>query len=794
MFNNIPLELRLMKRWCFTGREKDLTMQKAPYMIVDGMMQPLSTVDDYHHCLTYFEIEPLLAMYPDRGLGYILVDGDGFTCIDLDVKEESPVSLTQRHWELVNSLSTYTECSQSGNGYHLWFKGEIEGAIKTTEIEVYSRERFIICTGNVVKDLPLVNDQSVIDFFNQHSGKKTEYEVLEDVEQKHSDEEIIAQAKAGDHTGKFEALFNGDWDAYVSILGGQRTDNLEFNPSDADAAFMTIVTFYTQNYEQCKRVWRASALADISKRYQGDQKEMRRKARNTGTEYKLNRAITLGLTRNKSDAEQRELEAKKGEEAARELIAKMQAEASEDGETEAIGDKELPKVEGDLEYPPGVMGELAKYFFQSSIKPIKEFAIAEAFAVAAGLFGRCYNISGTGLNIFTMMLAPSGTGKSALSKNPSAFMNYLQMRKGIPNAQQFITTQRFTHENAMFNEFKERSSFCQCLSEFGKQFRNMVTDNAGGAQTTVREQMTDIFSKSGYGDSAGGLRYSNSEKSVNLGYPVAFSFLGESVAEPFYEAVNYEMFADGFMSRFILMEYTGKIPYDNVNFDVVQPPNALVNKMAEAVIGVTRSLADINRVDVTPVGRDAEAGKWFQEYTEYCTDTANRYKDDAIWTSLWTRCNLKTMKIAALLAVMDNYSQPVITMTHVNWAYDYIMRHNNLVLRAVRERGLITDDHGRIDVLQDSLKEFFGKANLPENWYGIPNPSVMQFAGVIPWSYIQRKCGRNPAFNNHKYKSASQILRDTINDMVAMGSLRKISKEEAFNKYETTGECYQLSK
>lgn len=795
MYHNIPLELRSAPRWCFTGREVDGGMAKAPFALTCGHFQPLDTTKDYHLCMTFEEIEPLLSQYPDRDIGFVLVDGDGYTCVDLDVKDITPVDATARHAALIDGLDTYTEASQSGCGVHMWLRGEINGAIKTSEMEVYSRERFIICTGNVIRDLPIAYDPDVIDFFNIRSKESAATFDFVDAPQISTDQEVLDMCYGSDHSGKFYALMAGDWDKYTNIMHEQGSRDFTFDASQADAAFMTIVTYYTRNVDQCKRLWRMSALANVQTRYPGDPKEQRKKAKNLGTDYKLMRAIGYGIRKNDQDKERNAIMIAEGRARAEELLANTKATSSgtrlAPGASEYTG--KLPDVPEVLEYPPGMMGELARYFYRASKKPIREFAIAEALALAAGLFGRCYNISGTGLNQYIMVLAASGTGKSALSKNPENLMNYLERQQGVINARQFVMSKRFTHENAMFQEFKERSSFVQCLSEFGKIFRNMVSEtNGGGALATVRECMTDIYSKSGAFDVAGGMRYATSERSVDLGYPVAYSFLGESVPEPFFESVTPDMFSDGFMSRMILMEYEGVIPYDNDCLERT-PPAHIVEHLTAATLGVSRALMDINVVTVCNVQMIPEAEAWFARFNRHCTDQINASLDDAVWNALWSRTNLKILKLAGLIATMDCPSQPVVTMQHVNWAHDFVMRHNHLIVSSIANgRMSAATGHEGMNAIRDVMLKYMSTPfdDLPA--IGLASLEAMHAQHVVPWAYIQRIAARRSAFRNHKFKSANQLMKEAVSDLMEAGVVRKLSEKESVELYKTRGSLYQL--
>jgi len=788
MHYNIPIELRIAPRWCFTGRECDDGIAKAPHHLNEDGKFELLGIHDYHLCLTFDELEPLLKEHPDRGFGFILVDGDGFTCVDLDVKEDSPVDATRRQYELIKSLDTYTEVSQSGVGIHMWLKGEINGAIKTNEMEVYSRERFIICTGSVIKDKGLVYDESVLDFFNARAKESAATFNFVDTPQTKSDEQIMQEALYSDHSGKLSCLMSGDWDTYVRIMRQQGVADFTFDASQADSAFMTIVTYYTRNVEQCKRLWRTSALSDVTKRYPNDPTQQRKKAKNLGTDYKLLRAMAYGIQKNDNDAVRREELAKEARIANKAIMEKAQLVAK--GAVESL-EGTVDPVAGELQYPPGMMGELARYFNSQSIKPIKDFAIAEALAVAAGLFGRCYNISGTGLNMYLMMLAPSGSGKSALSKNPENLMTMLERSHGVIGARQFIMSKRFTHENAMFQEFKERSMFCQCLSEFGKIFKNMVSENnSGGALATVRECMTDMYSKSGQFDVAGGLRYAKAENSVDLGYPVGYSFLGESVPEPFFESITPDMFTDGFMSRFLIMHFEGEVPYDTI-YQGKEPDQQLLQHLIQAATGSVRACMDINSVPVTQVGMDAYAGKWFADFSRECTDKVNEHANAPVIASLWTRANLKVLKLAALLATMDCPSQPIINRTHVDWAYDFVMRHNYIVFTAM-QKGLMANasETETLETLRELMLSFYTYKGKLSTYH--PKGEEMRKNGHIPWGYIQRLGARRACFKGSLYKKPTQLIREGLEELKRAGVVAQLSRQECADKYKTSADVFQL--
>lgn len=786
VFDSLPVEMRIEPRWCFTGSSNDENelLHKAPHALVNGMFQAIDITSSHDLLMTFDDIYPLIESYPNRHVGYVLTKGDNLTCIDLDTKLSTEVGVTARNLNLVESLRTYTEVSRSGEGLHLWIAGEVDHAIKTSDFEIYSDQRFIICTGQTFFDAPLLNDPELIASFNeQRQDSNTDYSIQDKVQLK-SDEDIIAEVHEHDHSGKFACLMTGDWDNYASILGDQG-NTMGFDASQADAAFMAIVTYYTGNFAQCKRLWNMSALADVTRRYPNDPAEQRRKARNIGTEYKLNRAIAYGVGKNEQDRQQRELVVEQAKANVGQMLENAKQTAIE----------KTRKEHRELSYPPGVMGQLARYMHDTSFKPVKLFGIVEALAVASAMFGRVYNVSNTGLNIYMMVLASSGTGKSFLSKNPEKFFTLLEREEGVMGANKFIMSQKFTHENAMYKEFQERTSFTQCLSEFGKIFKNMVSvDNHGGALATVREQMTDIYGKSGAFDRVGGLRYTNQENVVNIEHPVSYSFLGESVAEPFFESVTADMFSDGFMSRFLVFEHESDIPYSNRNIQHM-PENGLLKHMAQACSGVIRALNNPQNVQVFNVPFSTEAEAWSEHYDNECTDKANENRLDVVWTSLWTRCYVKVVKIAALLAVTDKPMSPLITMEHIEWAMEFVYAHNDLVIDSLKtgRMGRADTDQG-ITTIRECMVSFFEKplASLEKRY---KHPQVYKDNFAVPVEFIMHTCTRRAVFKSTSgYKKPRDHIRESLRDMEDSGYIQKVPQKEAIETFKTTAIVYRLLK
>jgi primase-polymerase (primpol)-like protein len=87
------------------------------------------------------------------GLGYVLAEGDGVVCIDLDHCLSPDGELADWAAEILGRCPpTYTEVSPSGTGLHLWGRGCVERGRRIrrsdgAEIEIYGQGRYIAMGG-----------------------------------------------------------------------------------------------------------------------------------------------------------------------------------------------------------------------------------------------------------------------------------------------------------------------------------------------------------------------------------------------------------------------------------------------------------------------------------------------------------------------------------------------------------------------------------------------------------------------------------------------------------------------
>jgi len=268
MFNLIPNELKSLNQWCVAGANKaPLYLSSTENLFHASVNNPTTWLS--------FDTASQLALKQNLYLGFVLTAQDPFCCIDIDVINEitqrakgqaidatlwtKPIEY-ERFNKIISAFDSYTEVSCSGQGMHVWVKGKIGSGCRRDGVEVYSQQRFIICTGNVhinkpIEDKQILLNQLVAEIRQQQGITTADQECkLVEVPSIKSDDAIWRIARAAQNAPKFLTLCNGQW----QLLGYP-------SQSEADFALMAMLAFYSPSNSQCRRLFKLTALGSRAK-------------------------------------------------------------------------------------------------------------------------------------------------------------------------------------------------------------------------------------------------------------------------------------------------------------------------------------------------------------------------------------------------------------------------------------------------------------------------------------------------------------------------------------------------
>lgn len=752
--DKFPEEIKAYPHWALAGDDKrPLVWDGSKGKLVDVSVHDVGKLMTFSDCLA-------AAKYYNKYMGFILHADDPFACIDLDVKdhdnEPNPLKHTtpeqlRRFESIIAAFDTYSEISRSGKGVHMWVKGAIGQGCKRDGVEVYSQERFIICTGRAMVNNPVREEQMMLTtLVNEiRSGQKSAAIELVELPEVEEDFEIHRRAQDADNGEKYNALCNGDW-------AGMNYPS----QSEADLALMSIIAFYTKSNAQCRRMFRMTGLGK------------REKAN------KNNRHLDYMLRLIRSRQEREAMQASDMEAIARQFVMQLNNAhgALNDVATNPV-ETPVPSEDSDaplhtpgrpskavpIEWPPGLAGELSKYIYHSSVRPVKEISIITALGFLAGVCGKAWHIPQSGLNMYAVLVARSGVGKETMNTGLSYITTTL--RESIPSVDAFVSFDRHSSGPALRKSFAEKQSYINVNGELGKIIKNMASDRPGGPMSSLRNDLTDIYQKSGPSSIVGGMTYSNKDDNTKSTTGIAYSLMGESTPETFFESLTREMMEDGFLSRFIVIRYDGDRPKYNKN-----ACTEMSKELRDALCNlVTQSLTLLSRFQNIEVPFSADAEAICDQFNEECDDAINASKDEAV-RQPWNRAHLKVLRLAALLAVSDNWVTPIVQPWHVNYALSIVRHGMNLMFEEWEKGGIGIDDSTRMRRVVSVTLNYFKGTSV------VVNRGLIE-KGIITRTDIHRRVAAKAAFKNHK-GGTNIAIDQTIRSLCDLGVFKELPPQK----------------
>lgn len=745
---SIPQELRERPQWCVAGADKrPMTTNGGNASVTDP-----TTWGSFEAVCAYATANGL-------GIGYVLHESDKYVCIDLDVKDNTPPEQLERFQKIVTAFDSYTEHSRSGKGYHVWIEGTPDAGCRRDGVEVYSRERFIICTGGVVIDKPIASRPELLNLLitEIRNAQATATVQLIEVSETDSDEVIWQRGADASNGDKFKQLWAGDWKG----LGYP-------SQSEADLSLLSMLAFYSMSNEQVRRLFRMSELGKREKATRND--------------AYLNRTLTMIRGRLERENERGASAELLSAELVERLQATSAAQDSQLGNPLDLHQQAAPtsRSAAQLPWPPGVAGQVAQLIHAAAMRPVPEVAIVAALGLLAGVCGKRWVIPKSGLNLYLVLLAKSGIGKEAMHEGISMFIHGVQAK--YPGVHGFFDFSEYASGQALTKAAAGRTCFVQVSSEFGRRLKRMSEANDKSLQD-LRTTMTKLYSKSGPEAFVGGISYSDKEKNVSTVNGIAYSMIGDSTPGTFREALTEDMMEDGFMSRFTVVEHEGDRPPENP-----YPMPKLPDEWAAWFGGLVMHAMTLDQNNAyQPVARDHYAGKLLDAFNLECDASINRAGDDNSRRQMWNRAHLKALRIAALLAVADNYVIPCITTRHAEWAIDLVRRDIAVFTNRMQSGDIGSDDKARETKVLAILRDYLIKA--PSAGYKV-KPALHQNR-IVPRKFLTMKTNSLPAFKTHKQGSTG-ALEAVLRSLCSSGYITKCSGADMVKDYNEHGECYMV--
>lgn len=749
-YEQIPHELKSLPQWV-VAREDAVPLQARNGRNADKTCA--------HHWCDYETA--VSAGYPY--IGFCLTSSDPYVVIDLDDKEKHPATpeVKEFHRQLIDAFGSYAEMSKSGRGYHIIVKGKLPAGRRkdTVGVEVYPAGAYVILTGAIVEGTnpEIVGGQAGLDWLvanvlDQESTGANNYEVgTKDHVQTVTDQEVLDKLVSAQNSDKSRALWAGQWQelGYTS-------------QSQADMALMDMLAYYTVNDEQCRRMFRFSGLGQREKAQRDDYL-------NGMLTKKRRELVSIELLQNMTPAPLDNPMAS---------VPPAPAYTPEPSQIvtilpEAVAPAPLEGAVAPSPWAPGALGWLQHYIYSSSERPVQDIALVATIGVLAGMLGRYYNVGGTGLNQYLLLLAETGVGKDELSRAPERLFS--QVRDTIPSIDVFRGPASFASGQALAKRLVKHPCFFSVLGEWGQRFREMESPHAIGALHSLKTTMLSVYNSSGQHQTLQGTVYSDEDKNSQSVSSPALTIMCETAPGVLLSSLSLEHISNGLLPRFLTFDYRGTRPAANRNSGM--PMSTDMRQWFMDL--VTSALTQQQRQQALPVQYDAQSSELLGKcgyYDTYCDSQINSSTESDIARHLWNRAHLKAVRLAALCAAASSPHNPIITREYAEWAVNLVTKDVQIMSDRFSSGDIGRGDGKQLVDVRRVLWDFNRlRTESPQRLAAYKVPANLAVEAIVPYSYLQRRCANLAAFAEDR-RGSGAALDFALKQLMATGEIIELDK------------------
>jgi primase-polymerase (primpol)-like protein len=256
MSPDVPDELKSLDQWVLWRAEpRGGRVSKIPYS-VNGRRASSTNPDDWASFKAVCEAYAAPGQGRQySGLGFVFAP-DGHLCgVDLDHCLDERGVIEPWAGEVVRSFDSYTECSPSGHGLHIFASGVIPGGKghRRGQVEVYDRARYFTVTGDAYGGPRSLREaQAVISKLLEWIGRDKQRTPARRPPARRrylNNGELLEKARGARNGEKFRSLFDH------GTVAGYRSH------SEADLALASMLLYWADGDEdRAGELFRQSAL------------------------------------------------------------------------------------------------------------------------------------------------------------------------------------------------------------------------------------------------------------------------------------------------------------------------------------------------------------------------------------------------------------------------------------------------------------------------------------------------------------------------------------------------------
>ncbi|WP_420992273.1 bifunctional DNA primase/polymerase [Brucella sp. SA075A] len=255
-------------------------------------------------------------------------------------------------------------------------------------------------------------------------------------------------------------------------------------------------------------------------------------------------------------------------EGVRQLVEQADGTITDADTGEVIEVPALPqKQERGIEYPPGLVGDIARWIVATARRPQPELAIGAALAIVGTVAGRQFaGPTRSGTHLYVLGLAPTGKGKDHPLQQISRIMSAASLGHHIGPSE-------FISMPAVVN-FLTRKPLSICpMDEFGGFMKRINSRRASGFESSISKVLRTMWSSS----FAPYLTPEWASKPSETIYSPSITIFGASTPEQFYSSMEGAALEDGTLNRFLLMSGRSSVSECDPSCDPATVPTEIID-------------------------------------------------------------------------------------------------------------------------------------------------------------------------------------------------------------------------
>lgn len=456
-----------------------------------------------------------------------------------------------------------------------------------------------------------------------------------------------------------------------------------------------------------------------------------------------------------------------------------------DGEFYWRGD-ELPQLP---DAPADLCGMIAQFIYSSAPRPNREAAIIGADAISAAFGAREWNISGTGLQSYSILVGRTGIGKEAYQTG----LENLFFHIGQDITAGYRGPSRIASGPALRSDLGERAenrkplSFVLMVPEIGHMVEAMLANKASEHLKSLEGLLLELFGKGGRASTIGASAYADKQKnSASVAAP-AVSIVGETTPEKFFGALTEAAIGSGLLPRLHVVHTTAQRPPANP-FAGHPPHPELIRRLKHFVEKADKLRLGGTVVDIPYQALSAapqEPGPntspndhvafLLNRYDKYCDRTirVGHTDGDAGTAELHNRAHFIALRMASRMAVTNRPDNPTLDPDEVSWCLRQVEAGRQSLLEKFTSGEVGNDDETYLAAVKSSVVKFL--AMTPAQRDGANAEAAYQTGEVISAAYLRRALGRRQAIKSSG--RASAIVEDALRTAVRRGILVPLKYE-----------------